>query len=340
MKKLLNTLYVTLPNSYLSKDGTNVVVSVNQKEVFRIPIINIDGIVAFGYMGCSPGLMKLCVDSGKALSFLSPSGRFIARIQGGVTGNVLLRKQQYTVSESEEKSLSLSRHIIAAKIHNCRHVLMRYERDYGMTPETQLAISRLKDRQKDVLKATSKDSIRGIEGLAAGEYFRAFPNLIVRQKESFKFKERSRRPPKDAVNAMLSFSYNLLANETASALEAVGLDPCVGMFHALRPGRHSLALDVMEAFRSYLCDRFVLTMINRLQIGPDDFLLQGSDSIILNDDARKKFITAWQTRKKESIIHPYLQEKVTVGLLPYIQSMLLARTLRGDIELYPPFLMK
>ena len=340
MRKLLNTLYVTTPEAYLSKDGLNVVVSVQQQEVFRIPAINIEGIVTFGYMGASPGLMKLCSDSGISLTFLSPNGRFISRVQGATRGNVLLRKAQYALSDDEEWSLHVAQLMIAAKIQNYRNVLRRYIRDYGECLEVEEAVKMLDANKRDVLDAEDKTKLMGFEGIASNAYFEVLPNLILNQKESFPFNGRNRRPPKDAVNAMLSLAYTLIANDCTAALETVGLDPYVGFLHALRPGRTSLALDMMEEFRAYLGDRFVLSLINKRQITPKDFLYQGDNGVVMTDNGRKTFITAWQNRKRETLIHPYLNEKVEIGLLPYVQAMMLARYVRKDIDNYPVFLIK
>ena len=339
MRKLLNVLYVTTPESYLSKDGLNVVVSVNQEEKFRIPIINLEGIVTFGYMGASPGLMRLCADNGVSLAFLSPSGRFIGRFQGPVQGNVLLRKAQYSIADDEEKSLHLSRLFIAGKIQNYRTILQRFVRDNGDNPEVSTAVKMLESEKKRVLSAESSSQLIGFEGNAANEYFGVFSHLILHQNEDFSFHGRNRHPPKDKVNAMLSFVYTLLANETAAALETVGLDPYVGFLHKLRPGRQSLALDLMEEMRAYLGDRLVLSLINRKQVSGRDFVDQGESSVQMTDEGRKSLISAWQKRKLETIVHPYLDEKIPIGLLPYVQALLLARTIRGDIDDYPVFLI-
>ena len=340
MRKLLNTLYITTPESYLSKDGMNVVVSIKQVETFRIPIINIESIVTFGYMGASPGLMKLCADNGVSLTFLSPSGRFVSRVQGPTKGNVLLRTRQYRLSEDKEYSLSISRLLIASKIQNYRCVLRRFIRDYGDNAEVSEAACILDRCRREALISGNLDELRGVEGGAANVYFTAFPHLIINQKTDFPFQGRNRRPPRDAVNAMLSFAYTLIANDVSAALETVGLDPYVGFMHQLRPGRTSLALDMMEELRAYLGDRFVLSLINRRQLSKNDFVKQGEESIVMTDNARKVFLSAWQARKKEEIIHPYLNEKVPIGLLPYVQAMLLARYIRNDIDNYPVFLMK
>jgi CRISPR-associated protein Cas1 len=340
MRKLLNTLYITTPEAYLSKDGLNVVVSVKQEELFRIPVINIEGIVTFGYMGASPGLMKLCVDNGVSLTFLSPNGRFVSRVQGQTKGNVLLRRGQYRMADNEQSSLHVSKLFVAGKIQNYRNVLRRYIRDYGVNDEVEMTAKALDMEKRDALKAQDKNVLMGIEGRAANRYFSVFPHLILQQKADFPFDGRNRRPPKDAVNAMLSLAYTLLANDSAAALETVGLDPYVGFFHALRPGRTSLALDIMEELRAYLGDRFVLSLINKRQITANDFLYQGEKGVVLTDKGRKVFLTSWQNRKRETIIHPYLNEKIPIGLLPHVQAMLLARYVRNDIDDYPVFLFK
>lgn len=340
MRILLNTLYVTTPEAYLSKDGLNVVLSVKQKEIFRIPIHNIEQIVTFGYMGASPGLMKLCADSGVSLTFLSPQGRYISRSQGPTKGNVLLRKAQYKNSDDPNYSLHLSKLFIGGKIQNYRNILRRFIRDNGEDCAIEKAADDLQRCKRRVLNADSIDSIRGIEGEAATAYFGVFPHLLLNQKEDFIFNGRNRRPPKDAINAMLSFVYTLICNDMTAALETIGLDPYVGFMHTLRPGRASLALDMMEELRAYLGDRLVLSLINRRQITIKDFLQQGDEGIIMTDSGRKIILSAWQNRKKEQITHPYLNEKVNIGLLPYIQSMLLARFIRKDLDDYPVFLIK
>lgn len=340
MRKLLNTLYITTPESYLSKDGENVVVSVKQQEVFRISVLNIEAIVTFGYMGASPGLMSLCAERGIGLTFLSPNGRFISRIQGQVRGNVLLRKAQYNIADDVSKSTMIARICIAGKIQNYRNVLRRYERDYGEVEEIENAVNIMDRAKRNVLNAISKEQIRGLEGDAATCYFSVFSKLIINQNADFPFSGRNRRPPKDAVNAMLSLAYTLLTNDVTSALETVGLDPYVGFLHTIRPGRTSLALDIVEELRAYLGDRFVLTLINRKQICSSDFLYQGDKGVVLTENGRKTFLTAWQTRKKEIVTHPFLQEKIPVGLIPHAQAMLLARCIRGDLDSYPVFLVK
>lgn len=339
MRILLNTLYVTVPEAYLSKDGQNVVVSVEGQEALRVPIHNLEGIVSFSHSGASPGLMKLCADSGVTLSFLSPNGRFIGRFQGPVHGNVLLRRAQYFLSENEDMSLHLSQLFVAGKVRNYRNILRRCIRENGENAEVAEAATVLDRDRKKILEASSKESVRGIEGDAANAYFGVFSHQILNQKEYFSFTGRNKRPPRDAVNAMLSFAYSLIAGEVTAALETVGLDPYVGFLHTLRPGRPSLSLDLMEEFRAYLGDRLVLSLINRRQMTSKHFLPQGSEGISMTDEGRKIFLTAWQSRKREIVTHPYLNEKVCIGLLPYAQAMLLARYIRGDIDDYPVFLV-
>ncbi|MDE5657010.1 MAG: type I-C CRISPR-associated endonuclease Cas1c [Muribaculaceae bacterium] len=338
MKKLLNTLYVTTPEAYLTKDGENIVVSVKQEERFRIPIINIENVVCFTYMGATPGVMKLCADNGVGLAFMSPKGQFIARMQGPTRGNIYLRHRQHLIDAEPQKKLAIARLMIAAKIFNSRTVLARFIRDYGANAEVDFAIKQLFHIKNKCLGAGSDDELLGIEGQAAHIYFGVLKHLLTQQKKDFDFNERNRRPPKDPFNAMLSFAYTLLANDISSALEATGLDPYMGVFHKMRPGRASLALDVMEEFRAYLCDRFVLSMINRRQITARDFTDNGG--VRMTDDARRKFLAAWQERKRETIVHPFLKEKVPIGLLPHIQAMMLARHFRGDLDNYPVFIFR
>lgn len=340
MRKLLNTLYVTTPEAYLAKDGLNVVVQVNKEELFRIPITNIEGIVTFGYMGASPGLMKLCMDNGVSLVFMSPQGRFIGRIQGETKGNVLLRIKQYSMAENENVALHLSKLFVAGKVFNSRNILKRFVRDNGMNEAVEHAARQLGCNRTSVMMADSMDVLRGEEGRAANNYFGVFDHLILHQKVDFSFDGRSRRPPKDEVNAMLSFVYTLISIDVAAALESVGLDPYVGFLHTLRPGRASLALDMMEELRAYLGDRLVLSMINRKQVNKKDFIRQGDDGVIMTDNCRKELISSWQKRKKEVIEHPYLKEKIPLGLLPYVQAKLLSSFIRGELDDYPVFLMK
>jgi len=343
MRKLLNTLYITTPESYLSRDGENIVVKVENQEKFRIPAHNIEGIVCFNYMGASPGLMALCAENNIALSFLTSGGKFLGRVSGPVSGNVLLRRKQYRVADNKEFALSISKLFIGGKISNCRNILMRSQRDHGIEQNSNdynKAISSLLTKQKQLQYAANADILRGIEGEAAQTYFGLFNHMIVMQKDQFAMNGRNRRPPLDNVNALLSFVYVLLMHEVRAALESVGLDPCVGFLHTDRPGRPSLALDLMEELRPYLADRLVLSLINRKQVSSSGFTNREVGGVLMDDSTRKEVLLAWQKRKQEEILHPYLQIKVPVGLIPYCQALLLARYLRGDIENYPVFLIK
>ena len=343
MKKLLNTLYVTSEDSYLALDGENIVVLDKEKEVGRIPLHNLEGIVSFGYRGTSPALMGACADRNISLCYVTPNGKFLARVTGSVKGNVVLRKKQYEVSMNETDSLEISKNCIIGKIYNARWVLERATRDHSMqidTEKVKSASKMLKDAAIRVQKSQSKDQLRGDEGEAASVYFSVFDELILQQKKDFVFSDRNRRPPTDNVNAMLSFVYTLLTNNIASALETVGLDPYVGMMHTDRPGRASLALDMIEELRPVLADRFVLSLINKKVVNVKDFIKKENGAVLMKDDARKKFLSEWQNRKKETLTHPYLKEKMEWGMVPYVQAMLLARYLRGDLDAYPPFLWK
>lgn len=342
MRKLLNTLYVTNPDSYLVKDGDNVVVRVDNKEKFRIPVYNLEGIVCFGYMGASPQLMKLCSDNTIGLSFLSPQGQFQARVSGKVRGNVLLRRTQYRIADSATDSLEIAKAFIIGKTVNCRTVLGRSIRDHGDTIDSKkvtAADKLLVEHMVRIDDCTTADSLRGIEGNCARFYFSALDELILKQKDVFYLRERNRRPPRDNMNAMLSFLYTLLAHDVESALETVGLDPYVGFFHADRPGRASLALDMMEELRPFMADRLALNLINLNQVKAKDFVKKEKGGVLMTEEGRKEILSAWQKRKQDEITHPYLGEKIPVGLVPYVQAMLMARHLRGDIDGYPPFFM-
>ncbi len=343
MKKLLNTLYVSNPNRYLSLDGQNVVISLEGNEIGRLPLHNLEGIVTFGYTGASPALMGACAKNNIALSFMSSHGRFLARISGEVRGNVTLRKEQYRISDDESRSSKIAQNFITGKIYNSKWVLERAIRDYPLRVDAEKLKSKskfLSNSIKESRVAENLEKLRGIEGEAASVYFSAFDELILQQKEKFFFNGRNRRPPLDNVNTMMSFTYSLLAGMCASALEAVGFDPYVGFLHRDRPGRISLALDLMEEFRAVMADRFVLTLINKRIINDKGFLKKESGAVIMQDEARKLFLTAWQEKKQEIIKHPFLDEKVEWGMVPYVQAMLLARYIRGDIDEYPPFMWK
>ncbi len=343
MKKLLNTLYITQPSVYLSLDGDNIVLMKEQEKLGRFPLHNLESIVAFGYTGASPALMGYCADSNISMLFLTMSGRFLARVTGESRGNVVLRKKQYSLSEDETRSAKIARNFIIGKIYNHKWMLERMTRDYPLRvnvdqfKETSQQLSSL---ILEVRACEQLDRLRGLEGQAAFSYNRLFDQMILQQKENFYFHTRSRRPPLDYVNAMLSFAYTLLAHDTASALEAVGLDSYVGFMHRDRPGRVSLALDVMEELRGVMADKFVLSLINKKLVNKDDFLKKENGAVIMTDEARKKFLAAWQNKKLEMITHPYLGEKISWGLVPHAQALLLARHLRNDLDEYPPFLWK
>lgn len=343
MKKLLNTLYVTSPDCYLSLDGENIVVLDKDIEVGRVPLHNLEAVVSFGYRGVSPALMGGCADRNIALCFLSPQGRFLARVTGSVKGNVLLRKRQYEVLRDKTISLKIAQNCILGKIYNSRWVLERAIRDHGLQidqDKMKNASVILKQSLEYIMASQTIDQLRGYEGEAASVYFGVLDELILQQKKEFIFNGRNKRPPMDNVNAMLSFAYTLLTNMVASALESVGLDPYVGFMHTDRPGRVSLALDLVEELRAVFADRFVLTLINRKMLSGKDFTRKEDGAVIMNDKARKMFLSEWQNKKKEMITHPYLKEKVEWGMVPFVQSMLLVRHLRGDLDAYPPFFWK
>lgn len=343
MKKLLNTLYVTSENSYLSLDGENVVVLEDKEEKGRVPLHNLEGIVSFGYRGTSPALMGACAEKNISLCYLTPQGKFLARVSGGVKGNVILREQQYASAKNEQISLEIAKNCILGKIYNARWVLERAVRDHALqidTDQIKKASAFLRESLKNVQNCQSKEQLRGYEGEAASIYFSVFDQLILQQKKDFYFHGRNKRPPLDNTNALLSFIYTLLTNSITSALESVGLDPYVGYLHTERPGRVSLSLDLIEELRAILADRFVLTLINRKIVNSKGFSKKENGAVLMNDDLRKKVITEWQNKKKEIITHPYLKEKIEWGMVPYVQAMLLARYLRGDLDGYPVFLWK
>jgi len=343
MRKLLNTLYVTTPDAYLSLDGENVVVLKDDERLLRVPLHNLEGIVTFGYTGASPALMGACAERGVALSFCTTHGRFIASVAGETQGNVILRRTQYRAADNDEQSMVIARSILIGKLHNSRWVLERATRDHAErlnVERIKLAGRQIIDLVQDVRQAENYGVLLGIEGSAANRYFSVFDELILQSKEAFFFKERSRRPPLDNVNALLSFFYTLLAHDVAAALTVVGLDPFVGFLHKDRPGRRSLALDIMEELRAPLADRFVLTLINTRQVDAGDFEQRENGAVFLRDNARKTVLSAWQTRKQSQIEHPFLNEKISWGLVPHTQALLLARYFRGDLEAYPPFLWK
>jgi CRISP-associated protein Cas1 len=343
MKKLLNTLFVTTQGSYLSKKGDTVLVSCDHETKLRVPIHNLGSIVCFGNVACSPFLMGLCGERNVTLSFLTENGRFLARVQGPVSGNVLLRKEQYRRSDDTIASGVIARSIVTAKIANSRIVLQRAQRDRQELqddPALKKALDDLWTLIQAVKDEANLDRIRGIEGSAASTYFGVFDSLIGTNREHFAFNGRSRRPPKDNINALLSFLYTLLVHDVRSALEGVGLDPAVGFLHRDRPGRPSLALDLMEELRAYLADRLALSLVNRQQVKPEGFTKTESGAVMMDDETRKTVLVAWQNRKQEEITHLFLQERVSLGLLAHVQAQILARYLRGDLDGYPPFLWR
>ena len=341
MKKLLNTLFVTTQGSYLSKKGDTVMVNHEQEVKLRVPIHNLGSIVCFGNVLCSPFLLGLCGENNVTLSFLTENGKFLARVQGPVSGNVLLRREQYRQADDPAATARVARSVVTAKIANSRVVLQRALRDrpeLGDKVDLKRAVDDLEYHIKQLKDKKDLDQIRGIEGQASAVYFGVFDHLISSNKEHFFFKERNRRPPLDNMNALLSFLYTLLVHDVRSALESVGLDPAVGFLHRDRPGRPGLALDLMEELRAYLADRLALSLVNRQQIKPDGFTQTESGAVTMDDETRKTVLVAWQKRKQEEITHFFLQEKIPIGLLAHIQAQLLARYLRGDLDGYPPFL--
>lgn len=343
MRRLLNTLFITQPEVYLSLSGENIVLSKDNEQLGRLPLHNLEAVSSFGFRGASPALMSFCAKHGIAMSFYSRYGRFNFRVVGESQGNVHLRKKQYFVSEDQMASATIARNCITGKVFNNKWMLERMTRDYPMRIDTEdfkSASSQLSASLQLIRKCDDLEVLRGLEGQAAITYNRVFDHMILNQKDAFFFKNRSRRPPLDNVNALLSFSYSLLANDTASALEGVGLDPYVGFLHKDRPGRVSLALDLMEELRGIYADRFVLSMINKKIMTKGDFIAKENGAVLFSDKGRKTFLKAWQNRKQEKITHPFLKEKIEWGLVPHAQALLLARYLRGDLDEYPPFLWK
>lgn len=361
MKHHLNTLFVTLDKAYLAKDGAAVTVRHDKQTKLRVPLHNLDGIVAFGWdTGASPALMHACAEADVTLSFCTPHGKFLAAVRGFTSGNILLRREQYRRADDELASAAIARNCIAAKLYNCRTVLQRALRDHGdarsedqgpdpvpSTPQpTSLARAvdyfqnRIQYLQIAPPEKLSLDSLRGVEGDCAALYFECFNRMITADDPAMRLNGRSRRPPLDPVNALLSFLYAMLSHDLRSACEVVGLDPQCGFLHRDRPGRPSLALDLMEEFRPVFADRLALSLINRRQIGVGDFDKRENGAYRLKEKSRKKVLVAWQERKQTEVTHPFLQEKTTFGLFPHLQARLLARHLRGDIDAYPAFLWK
>jgi CRISPR-associated protein Cas1 len=343
--ELLNTLYVFTQGAYVHLDGDTVRVDLKDERLKQTPLHHLGAIVTFGLVTVSPYLMHRCAEDGRAVTFMDVNGRFLARVEGATSGNVLLRKAQYETHRDESAAAAVARCIVAGKLQNCRGVLNRAIREAGegqRAKEAVAALSRAAEavagQLKSLEEARSLDAVRGAEGHGSAAYFEAFDSLITQQRTDFRFDSRSRRPPKDRVNALLSFLYALLVNDCRAACEGVGLDPQFGFLHAIRPGRPALALDLMEEFRAPFADRLALTLINRKQIGPEDFRERPGGAVLLNEDGRKKVVVAYQTRKQTEVSHPMLKTRVPLGVVPHLQARILARCLRGDIPFYTPFI--
>ncbi len=343
MKKLLNTLFVTTQGTYLSKEGETVVVKIDGEASLRLPVHTLGGIVCFGQVSCSPFLIGFCAESGVSISFMTENGDFLAKVQGPVSGNVLLRREQYRQADDLKTSGSIAKAVLTGKIANCRTVLQRALRDHSEKIHSE-AVMRASQTLSNYLRRLeiepNLDVLRGIEGESAYTYFNVIDHLITSQKDDFKFHERNRRPPLDNVNCLLSFLYTLVMHDVRSSLETVGLDPAVGFLHRDRPGRYGLALDMMEEFRPFLADRLAFSLINLCQVQGKGFQKKESGAVWMDDDPRKTVLVAYQKRKQEEIMHPFLKEKVTIGLLFHTQALLMARYLRGDLDSYPPFIWK
>lgn len=346
MRRMLNTIYVTSEDAWLRKDGANLVVEVEGHERGRAPLHMLDGIVSFGRPGASPALLAACAEAGITVSHLDPNGRFLARVEGPRTGNVLLRRAQYRVADDPVRAVLIVRGIVAGKAANQRSVVQRALRDHGSSLTTEASATlasaerRLADIARRTLPSTGVDTLRGLEGEAAVIYFGCFDAMLRSEGDAFRFTGRSRRPPLDRVNALLSFLYAVLGHDCRSALEAHGLDPQVGLLHADRPGRASLALDLMEELRPVLADRLALTLVNRRQVAPEDFVVEEAGGVRMTEDCRKRVLIAWQERKRDTLRHPFLDETMPLGLVAHAQAQLLARTLRGDLDGYPAFFWK
>ena len=344
MKKHLNTLFITTQGSYLAKDGECVLVRVEQTDKARIPIHTLGGIVCFGNVSASPFLLGHCAEHGVAVSFLTENGRFLARVQGPVSGNVLLRREQYRWADDPTRSAGIARYVVTSKLANSRNVLLRAARDHGDDGRDELlraAAQRLADCLRRLQGPDlSLDEVRGIEGEAGATYFGAFDSLITSDEEAFRFSGRNRRPPLDPANCLLSFLYTLLVHDIRAAIECVGLDPAVGFLHRDRPGRPGLALDILEEFRAVVADRLALSLINLGQIKARGFKKLESGAVLMEDDTRREVIVAYQKRKQDVVEHPFLQEKMLVGLLWHTQALLLARHIRGDLDGYPPYIKR
>ena len=343
MKHLLNTLFILSEDIYLSLDGKNIVANRDKQIVARYPLHTLQNVVTFSYAGASPALMGACAEQQIGFAFCTPRGRFLARVCGSSAGNVLLRRMQYRIADDPAQCCQISRTMIFGKLHNSRWSIERTRRDHGLRVDVEklsAASQQIRELLPQVKDETSPERLRGLEGVGATAYFGVFDDMLLGDKETFYFRGRNRRPPLDAVNALLSLAYSLLTHDCACALESVGLDSYVGFLHRDRPGRESLALDLMEELRPCMADRFVLTLVNNRMVGASDFQYMESGAVLLTDDAKQEFLKNWHQKKKETLTHPYLGEKLPWGMIPYIQALLLARYLRGDLDAYPPFLWK
>ena len=340
MRRLLNTLFVTTQGAYLAKEGESVLVRNEGQTLLRVPVHTLAGIVCFGNVGVSPFLLGHCAENDVAVSFCTENGRFLARVQGPVSGNVLLRRRQYRLADDPGFAASLSRSVVIGKAANCCAVLRRAARDHperADAPVLGQAADQIADAARRTASATELDTVRGLEGEIGRTYFSVFDNLVLKPGEEFTFRGRSRRPPLDRINAMLSFLYTLLAHDVRGALESVGLDPAVGFLHRDRPGRPSLALDLMEEFRPFFADRLTLSLVNLGQVRADGFKVEATGAVRMDDATRKALLVSYQNRKRDELVHPFLGEKLSVGTLFHVQALLLARHLRGDLDAYPPF---
>ena len=343
MRKLLNILFINSEDVYATLDGENIIINREKKQIARFPLHTLEGIVSFSYAGASPALVGACIKKGIFISFCTQNGKFLYRGSGMTSGNVLLRREQYRIADDEVRSACIGRNFIFGKVYNSRYRLSRMLRDHALRIDVNKfreVLSELKIYLNKIYYCNNLDDLRGYEGSSANLDFSCFDDMILNDKENFYFHGRNRRPPKDNINALLSFSYMLLALDCTSALECVGLDSAVGFVHRDRPGRKSLALDLMEELRPYIVDRFILTLVNNRILKGEDFKIESNGGVILKDNARKLFLQQWMLHKKEEIIHPYLKEKIPRGLVSYVQAVLLARYIRGDIDGYPPFLWK
>lgn len=340
---LLNTLYITSPNAWLNLQGETVIVKIDQEKKLQVPLHHLGSIVGFGDVILTPQLMKRCAEDGRSVVHLDRNGRFICRMEGPVNGNILLRKAQFQKEAQAAFCLEAARSIVAGKLQNCRNLLLRSARDCKQTADqstlrqTATTLARLIEATKDSGKM---DALRGLEGEGAKEYFQAVSAMLRQQRALFAMNGRNKRPPRDRINALLSFLYALVMNDCRSALEGVGLDPQLGFLHVPRPGRASLALDLMEEFRPAIADRLALSLINRKQVSVQHFEEREGGAVYLNEDGRKIVIGAYQQKKQETLTHPFLNQKTSIALLPHLQARLFARYVRGEMEGYLPFVLK